>query len=108
MTTQSAFKPARGSNQKLTANTTSATAAIGKGNRTLRFLNAGANVIFVRAYNSTKEPAPTATNADTAIGPAASAGCVLVIEKSPDDDSIAYLAETGATVFHVSAGEGGM
>lgn len=108
MTISSAFKPARGANQKLSATTSTATALIGKGNRSIRFLNVGANVIYVRTYDSAKEPAPTLSTTDTALGPSGSPGSVLVIEKPPEHDTLAYIAETGATTFHAQPGEGSM
>lgn len=106
MTIQSAFQPKKGGNQKLTANTSNATATIGLGSKSLRILNVGANVIFVRTYKAS-DGAEAATAADTPIGPTANAGCVLIIEKPQDHDTLAYLAETGATIFHATPGEGG-
>lgn len=106
MTIASAFQPRKGANQKLTANITAAAATIGGGNRSLRFLNTGANVIFVRTYRAA-DGAETATNADTPIGPAGNPSAVLVIQKPQEHDTISYLAETGATVFHCTPGEGG-
>ena len=107
MTIATAFQPARGQNQKITATTTSAPYVIGKGNKSLRLLNVGANVIFVRTFNSVTESGTTATAGDTPLGIAGSPGAMLVIEKPQDHDSLACLAETASTIFHAQPGEGG-
>lgn len=107
MSVQSAFQPKKGANQKITASTTAADVAIGEGSKSMRFVNVGANVIFVRTYKSS-DGTETATNADTPLGPTPAAGCVLIIEKPQDHDRMSYLAETGSTIFHAQPGEGGV
>ena len=107
MTIASPFQPARGANQKITANTTAANVAIGKGSKSIRLLNTGANVIYFATYDSTSSPAYVATAGDTPLGVSGSPGAVIVIEKHPEHDRMTYIAETGATVFHAQPGEGG-
>lgn len=106
MTIASAFQPKKGANQKVTANTVAAAITIGVGNKSIRVINAGANVTYFRTYRAA-DGAETATNADTPVAVSGAAGSVLVIEKPQDHDSVSYLAETGATVMHFQPGEGG-
>jgi hypothetical protein len=110
MTTQSPFRPFRGANQKQTATTTSAPFTIGIGQRSVRFLNAGAVVVYVRTGRSgaSYEGTIVATNADTPIGPASSASSCLVIEKPPEHDTVAILADSTTSVINFQPGEGGM
>lgn len=103
MTVASPFMPKQGSNQKVTAAITSATVSGVAGNKSLRIVNTGNVVVYVRTGNGTV----TATAADTPISAAGSAGSVLVIEKPQDHDVVAYLADSTTSVMHIQPGEGG-
>lgn len=107
MSTGTPFMPKKGANQKVSATTSSATITIGAGSKSIRVINAGANVTYFRTFNLANDGAQAATNADTPMAVSGAAGSVLVIEKPQDHDSISYLAETGATVMHFQPGEGG-
>jgi hypothetical protein len=107
MTVASPFQPRKGGNSKLTATITSQNVTLGKESKSLRIMNAGAQVIYFRTYNSTNG-AEVATNADTPVATAGAAGSVLIIEKPYDHDTIAYIADSATAVVHFQAGEGGM
>lgn len=106
MTIASAFQPARGQNQKVTATTTSQTITIGGGNKSLRVINAGSVVGYFRTYRAADE-SKACTNADTPVAVSGAAGSVLVIEKPALHDTVAYLADSTTTVMHFQPGEGG-
>ena len=111
MTTASPFRPARGQNQKQTASTTSAPYTCGAGSRSIRFLNAGSVVVYVRTGRTGAAfdgATITATTGDTPIGPASSASSCLVIEKPPEHDTVAVLADSTTSVINFQPGEGGM
>lgn len=109
MTVQSPFQPKRGANKKVTASTTSATTAIGAGQKSLRILNSGAVVGYFRTYDSTDaaDAAIACTSGDCPVGPAGAASSTLTIEKPERHDSVAYLADSSTTVLHFQVGEGG-
>ena len=107
MSTGTPFMPRPKANQKVSATTTAATITCGGGSKSIRIINAGANVTYFRTFNLANDGAQTATNTDTPVAVSGAAGSVLVIEKPQDHDSITYLAETGATVMHFQPGEGG-
>jgi len=108
MSVQSPFQPKRGANKKVTASTTSATVAIGKGQKSLRVLNSGAVVGYFRTFDSTDavDAAIACTNTETPVGPAGAASSTVVIEKPEWHDSVAYLADSSTTVLHFQPGEG--
>lgn len=106
MTVQSPFQPKRGSNQKVTATTTSQIITIGKGSKSLRILNSGTVVGYFVTYRASDETR-TCTAADTPIGPAGAASSTLTIEKPEDHDTVAFLADSTTTVLHFQPGEGG-
>lgn len=105
MTVQSAFQPKRGANQKVTATTTSQLITIGKGNKTIRALNAGAVVAYFVTYKASDETRVCTAN-DTPIGPAGAASSVTFIEKPEDHDTLAYIADSTTAVVHFQPGEG--
>lgn len=98
MTICSPFMPSRGKNQTVTAGATSASVSVNDKNKSVRFVNAGANICFVRIGTG----AQTATTADTPILPNTS----LILQKQTDDDTIAYISAAGTTL-HIQTGEGG-
>ena len=106
MTVQSPFQPKRGSNQKVTASTSSQAITVGKGQKSLRILNAGAVVAYFVTYQAGIETR-TCTAADTPVGPAGAASSTLTIEKPEDHDTVAYLADSATSVVHFQPGEGG-
>lgn len=106
MSTGTPFQPKRGANQKVTASTSSAAITIGKGNKSIRVLNAGSVVGYFATYKAA-DGAYTCTAADTPVGPSGAASSTLVVEKPEDHDSIAYLADSTTTVMHFMPGEGG-
>lgn len=111
MTVASPFRPARGKNQKQTATTTSASYTIGMGEKSVRFLNAGTVVVYVRTGRigaSFDGATVVATSADTPVGPASSASSCLVIEKPAEHDTVAVLADSTTAVINFQPGEGGM
>ena len=105
MTIASAFQPARGKNQKVTATIASQVITIGAGNKTIRALNTGAVVAYFVTYKAADETR-TATVADTPIGPAGAASSVTFIEKPMDHDTLAYIADSATTIVNFQPGEG--
>jgi hypothetical protein len=106
MSANTPFKPKRGANNKVTATTTSQTITVGAGERSVRIINAGTIVGYFVCYKAS-DGARVATSADTPIAVAGAAGSVLVIEKSLDDDTIAFIADSTTTIMHFQVGEGG-
>jgi hypothetical protein len=107
MTVQSPFQPTRGANQKVTATTVTASIAIGKGNKSLRVINAGTVVGYFRTYATGDGSGTSATAGDTPVAVAGAAGSVLIIEKPEAHDQVAYLSDSATTVMHFQPGEGG-
>jgi hypothetical protein len=111
MTTASPFRASRGQNQKQTATTTSASYTCGLGNRSVRFVNTGTVPVYVRTGRigaSYDGATVVATAGDTVLGPVSSPASVLVIEKPPEHDTIAVLADSTTAVVFFQPGEGGM
>lgn len=106
MSTNTPFQPRKGGNQKVTASTTSAVITIGKGDTSIRALNAGAQVVYFRTYDSANG-AETASTADTPIGPAGAASSVTIIYKPRNHDTLAYVADSANPVVNFQSGEGG-
>jgi hypothetical protein len=106
MSANTPFKPKRGANNKVTATTTSQTITVGAGERSVRVINAGTIVGYFVCYKAS-DGARVATSADTPIAVAGAAGSVLIIEKSLDDDKIAFIADSTTTIMHFQVGEGG-
>jgi hypothetical protein len=109
MSVYSPFQPTRGKNQKVTAGAASATVAFGKGQKSLRVLNAGAVVVYFRTFDSADaiDAAKACTNTECPVGPAGAASSTLVIEKPEHHDSVAYLADSSTSIVHFQPGEGG-
>lgn len=105
MATGTPFMPKRGGNNKVTASTTSATVTIGKGEMSLRVLNAGSVVGYFVTYDAAKETR-TATSADTPIGPAGAASSTVTVQKPREHDTVAYVSDSATTVLHFQPGEG--
>lgn len=107
MTVAAPFKPQRGANQKVTATTSSQQIAIGKGCRSIRVINAGAVVGFFRTFQTGDGSGTTASAADTPVAVSGAAGSVLIIEKQPEHDQLAFIADSTTTVMHFQPGEAG-
>jgi hypothetical protein len=97
--TQRAFSPQRGNNQTATAGAASASISITVGAKSVRVVNAGANVAFVRIGAG----AQTATTADTPV----LAGSAIVLTKADYEDTLAHISAAGSTLY-VQCGEGGI
>lgn len=107
MTVAAPFKPMRGNNQKVTATTSSQIITIGKGNRSIRAINAGTVVGYFRTYQTGDGSGTTASVADTPVAVSGAAGSVLIIEKQPEHDTLAYISDSATTVMHFQPGEAG-
>lgn len=98
MTIHAPFNPARGQNQVVSPAAGSANVTIGKGNKSIRFVNSGANICYVRIGTG----AQTATTSDTPILPNSS----VILSKWQDDDNVGYISAAGTTL-NLQPGEGG-
>ena len=98
MTVQAPFQGARGQNQVVTPNGTSASVSINNLNKSVRLVNSGANICYVRIGAG----AQTATTADVPVRSAES----LVLQRHPDDTTVAYISAS-ATTLNIQPGEGG-
>lgn len=98
MTINAPFNPSRGANQVVSPAAGSAQQTYGKGNKSIRFVNSGANICYVRIGTG----AQTATTADTPVLP----NSAIILSKSTDEDTVAYISAAGTTL-NIQAGEGG-
>lgn len=103
MTARNPFMPTYGTNQVLTPAAASASVALRRGIRQLRFVNTGANICYIRISNSTSGAQP-ATAADL---PIAANNFMTIITKADDDDTLAHISALGTTL-QVMQGEGGV
>lgn len=100
MTIKSPFMPERGSNQVVSPGAASAAASVKPDAKSVRFVNSGANICYVRMGTSVS--AATATTADTPILP----NSALILQKQMGDDRVAYISASGTTL-NIQTGEGG-
>lgn len=98
MSVNATFAPSYTKAQIVTPSTTSATATIGKGSKSLCLTNLGANLCYVRVSTGSS----TATSADYAVLP----GAQVSISKFQDDDTVAFVTGTSTTSLHIMPGEG--
>lgn len=104
-----AFNAQRGKTQKITTSAVvqsislNSGATPGEGTDSVRVVNFGTNMAFIRVWNSKTELA-ACTVADVPILPNTS----LVLYKEKDQDSLSALWLTGATDLYVSPGSGGV
>ena len=96
----SPFIPWRGQNIVVSPAAASATATIGKTAKSIRFVNSGTAICYVRV--GTALSAASATTADAPVLPGTSA----IFGKNQDDDTVAYISATGTTL-NIQPGEGG-
>lgn len=101
MAIHSPFLPRYGSNQSVTAGAASSSITIGLGSKSLLLSNTGANICYVRVYNS-GAGTQSATTADLPVP----AGTSRVIGKDQDHGSVAVISASGTTM-QVMEGEGG-
>jgi len=92
------FYAARGANQVVSPAAASASTSIDKVARSVRFVNSGASICYVRIGTG----AQTATTADIPIRSAES----VVLGKADGEDTIAYISAAGTTL-NIQPGIGG-
>lgn len=98
MSVHAPFHPARGQNQVVSPAAGSANVTCGKGNKSVRFVNSGLNICYVRIGTG----AQTASTADTPV----LAGTSVILSKFQDDDNVGYISAAGTTL-NIQPGEGG-
>lgn len=102
MTAKQPFAPTYGSNQVLTANSSSQTATIGTGNKQIRVVNSGSNKAYFKTYNSQGGTvSKTASTTDVCV----LAGGAFTGTINADHDKLAYISASGTTL-EVMTGEG--
>jgi hypothetical protein len=99
MTIKAAFQPRRGANLTATPGAASASVALDSQAKSVRLVNNGANVCFVRIGAG----AQTATTADMPVR----AGSEIIVSKGDGDDTLAHISATGTTLY-IQTGEGGI
>jgi hypothetical protein len=98
MSVRSPFQPQRGANQVVSPSATSASTTVAAGQKSVRLVNSGANICYVRVGG----PVVAATTADTPVLP----NSALIVEKQQDDVNISYISALGTTL-NIQPGEGG-
>jgi len=98
MTIKSPFMPTRGANQVVTPAATSASVSVNPSAKSVRFVNSGTNICYVRMGQSPQ----TATTADTPVLP----NSAIILQKQMDDNTVAYISAAGTTL-NIQTGEGG-
>lgn len=93
------FQPRRGQNLTATPAASSASVSLDSQAKSVRLVNNGANVCFVRIGAG----AQTATTADMPVR----AGSEIVVLKGDGDDTLAHISALGATLY-IQTGEGGI
>jgi hypothetical protein len=93
------FNPHRGANQVVTPAAGSASVSIEPMAHSVRLVNSGANICYVRIGTG----AQTATTADLAVR----AGSEVVVKKGDGEDTLAHISAVGTTL-NIHTGEGGV
>jgi len=93
------FQPRRGQNLTATPAASSASVSLDSQAKSVRLVNNGANICFVRIGAG----AQTATTADMPVR----AGSEIVVTKGDGDDTLAHISATGTTLY-IQTGEGGI
>lgn len=104
MTVRAPFQGYRGQNQVVTPAAASAVATLtlsGSNSKSIRFVNSGANICYVRVGSAVS--AASATTADTPIR----AGSDLIVQKEEGENTIAHISAAGTTL-NIQPGEGGV
>ena len=99
MTIRAPFQPQRGANQVTTPGAASGSVNIDKSSKSVRLVNAGANICHVRIGTGVQ----TATTSDMPI----LAGQSIIVQKGDGEDTLAHISAAGTTL-HVQTGEGGV
>lgn len=99
MTVRAPFQGARGQNQVVTPNSSSASVTINNINKSVRFVNSGANICYVRIG----EGAQVATTSDTPVR----SGESLVLQRQENETTVAHISASGTTL-NIQPGEGGI
>lgn len=98
---RSPFQPLRGGNKVVTPAATSASTTIDSVSQSVRFVNSGANICYVRMGTSVS--GTPATTADTPVLP----NSAVVLDKAEGENTVAYISATGTTL-NIQPGEGGI
>lgn len=93
------FNPQAGANLVVSPGPASASSPINPKSKSVRLVNSGANICYVRVGVTTA----TASTADTPVLPNSS----LIISKADGQDTIAYISAAG-TSLNIQTGEGGV
>lgn len=99
MTMRAPFNPQAGANLVVSPAVGSASSPINPKSKSVRLVNTGANICYVRIGVSPQ----TASTADTPVLPNSS----LIISKAEGHDTIAYISAAG-TSLNIQTGEGGV
>lgn len=99
MSIKAAFQPRRGQNLTATSAATSASVSLDSQAKSVRLVNNGANVCFVRIGAD----AQTATAADMPVR----AGSEIIVSKGDGDNTLAHISAAGTTLY-IQTGEGGI
>jgi len=92
------FAAKRGSNQAVGPSSSSNSNTLDGTERSVRLHNYGTNICFVRIGQGEQ----TASTADTPLP----AGATIVLEKGPEEDTIAYISAAGTSLY-IQLGTGG-
>lgn len=101
MTVLASFAPRRGSNQVVTPAAASATVSIDPVAKSVRLVNSGAALCYVRI--GTSASGQPATVADTPILSLSS----VILSKGEGEGTLSYISATGTTL-NIQTGEGGV
>lgn len=104
MTIRAPFEPGRGTNQILTAGAAAQKTNISSNAKSVRLVNVGANICFVRI--GTADSGSPATTQDLPLPPSPNPGAVIIVQKAAAEDTLSYISAAGTTL-HVQTGEGG-
>ncbi len=99
MTVRAPFQGARGQNQVVSPNSSSASVSINNINKSVRLVNSGSNICYVRIG----EGSQTANTSDTPVR----AGESLVVQRQENETTVAYISASGTTL-NIQPGEGGI
>lgn len=100
MTIKSPFMPERGKNFVVSPAAASAAVKVNPSAKSVRFVNSGAGLCYVRMGTSLSSA--TATTADTPVLP----NTALILQKQMGDDTVAHISASGTTL-NIQTGEGG-
>lgn len=92
------FRPHQGSNQVVTPAAASASVTINATDKSVRLVNSGAAICYVRFGTG----AQTATTADTPVLP----NSALIVCKAEGENTLAHISAVGTTL-NIQTGEGG-